>query len=133
MTEYKFEENADEVKRIRWGAWKPQDEGNEDNFLLVKKGQKLRGEITVINIHDFEQDDGTNQSKPIIILKKLDDDKEVTFVPPARLQTALGLNPSWTKKHVAKEGDVVEITYLGVDSSAKGNPHTFKVGFAATK
>lgn len=127
MTQEKFEENADTIKRVRWGAYQPEDV--EDNYHLVKKGETLEGVVSVINLQNFDGDDGETKEKPVVIFK-LKDGKEVTFVCPARLQTQMGLNPTWPKKHVAKEGSKLRILYNGVDKSAKGNPHSFGVEFA---
>lgn len=136
MSDYIFEEQTDVTKRVRWGAYQPDD--IEANMHLVKKGEKLFGEITAIAFQEFDTDKKDEEGNEIKryapnIMMKLEKDLEVRFVAPARLTTALGLNEKWKKTHMATEGDMVEIVYQGRSKEAKGNPHMFEVRFAKVK
>ena len=124
-------EQIDTTKQVRWGVYQPED--IKDNFYLVKKGEAFIGKIRTLVMRELEQDDGEKVEKPDITMllgeivdnKFIPDDTEIRFICHARMQTDLGLNPSWTKDKIAQLDDILKITYTGKE----GRAHTFNIQF----
>jgi hypothetical protein len=113
---------------IRWGEYKADDD--KDHLHSVPANTNILVEIQ--NIDEHPTDEGKYIVRSEILSSKGEKTgKIVSFTPPGRLQSLMGLNPNFIMDHIAQPGDIMQVTYKGLTlKTQRGKAHDFELKFA---